>query len=40
MNDQPSIFDRIILGDLRPWLDTNRYDEKFVAEIKPYSSVQ
>ena len=33
MNQQPSIFDRIILGDLRPWLENNRHEEKFKSEI-------
>lgn len=29
MNNQPIIFDRIIRGELRPWLDGNKHDEKF-----------
>jgi hypothetical protein len=33
MSHQSSVFDRIILGDLRPWLETNRYEEKFKSEI-------
>lgn len=33
MNHQQSKFDRIILGDLRPWLELNRHEEKFASEI-------
>jgi len=31
MNNQPLLFDRIIRGDLRPWLEGNKHDEKFTA---------
>jgi len=33
MNNQPLIFERIIRGDLRPWLENNRYEDKFAATI-------
>jgi len=33
MNNQPLIFERIIRGDLRPWLDKNKQDEKFETRI-------
>jgi hypothetical protein len=33
MNKQPLIFERIIRGDLRPWLEVNRHEEKFDSEI-------
>ena len=38
MNNQPLVFDRIIHGNLRPWLDTNKHDEKFtqiIRDLKP-----
>jgi hypothetical protein len=33
MNKQSLIFERIIRGDLRPWLEANRNEEKFASEI-------
>ncbi len=34
MNNQPILFDRIIKGNLRPWLDCNKHDEKFLQIIR------
>jgi len=33
MNNQPLIFERIIRGNLRPWLETNRDEDKFNSTI-------
>ena len=33
MNKQPGIFDRVLRGDLRPWLESNKHDEKFIHLI-------
>lgn len=33
MSNQPLIFEEIIRGDLRPWLDDNKVDEKFAPII-------
>jgi len=33
MNNQPIIFERIIRGNLRPWLETNRDEDKFTSII-------
>ena len=38
MNNQPFIFERIIGGNLRPWLDNNKHEEKFaqiIRDLKP-----
>ena len=33
-NNQPLQFERIISGNLRPWLERNRHEEKFVQIIR------
>jgi len=33
MNNQPLIFERIIRGNLRPWLENNRLEDKFTSTI-------
>ena len=33
MNNQPFIFERIIRGNLRPWLENNRLEDKFTTTI-------
>ena len=34
MKNQPLVFDRIIQGNLSPWLDCNEQEEKFVRNIR------
>jgi hypothetical protein len=40
MNNQPLIFEEILRGDLRPWLDENKIDEKFVPIISDIATVK
>lgn len=40
MNNVPEIFENIIHGDLRPWLDSNKPDAKFtpmVSSVKTFN---